>query len=204
MGTEWCEFGLFCTLLQIVEWTFLKESNSFVFSSHRTSYFTCQDGTCVWVPVMSIPLWPPATPQTNTNTGPLSECANHHFKTIVPLYALAYYEMGILNCMQLACRFFSFLFFRLLTMTFNLFLYIEEVNCCCCCCCWEVWGGNHSVPLLKEAFKLNYKTWEQPRCSVLTSPSFVSSQPIRRVRYVNLTVNIFPVWHVSKITQWTN
>ena len=97
------------------------------FVSRRTSYSSTRDCTCVWVPVMSILLSPCATPQTNTSSGPLSKCANHHFTSSYSICIRHTEYIRILYCMQL--------FFRSMTLSFNLFLYIEEVNCCC----WRVW-----------------------------------------------------------------
>lgn len=125
-------FCFFCELILDFRFLFMKVI-VLSFSSYRTSYSSSQDGTCVSVPVMSIPLWPSATPQTDTSSGPSSECANYHF---------------ILYCMQLTCR-----GFRLLTtLSFNLFLYIEELNCCC----WKVWtlGETTVCHCWKEALKL--------------------------------------------------
>lgn len=149
-----------------------KESNSFVFSSCRTSYFTSQDWTCVWAPVTSVPLWPPATPRTDTSTGPSSERGGAHLNRTVPLPASGYYEMSKLYWML------QFFFFRAQTTTFNLFLYIEDWAAAAAGK-FSILGEHHSVPLLKEALKQcsdwdsELKILEQWRWSVLESASSV-------------------------------
>lgn len=76
---------------------------SFVWSPYRTSWYTSLDGTGVWVPVMIIPLWPPATPLIDTSSGPSSDCADDHF--IVSVYAHTHYDTLTWDCIRLTCRF---------------------------------------------------------------------------------------------------
>lgn len=64
-----------------------------------------------------------------------------------------------------------------MTLSFNLFLYVEELNCCC----WEVWtlGEATACHCWKDALTqcslsdCELRFLEQWRCTVLTSASFV-------------------------------
>lgn len=78
MGTEGCEFdGLYFRLcdLTLIHTFFLKGLQHESSVSYRTSYSTFLEGTCVWQPARIIPPWLAATPQTDTSSGPSSECA---------------------------------------------------------------------------------------------------------------------------------
>lgn len=104
-------------------------------------------------------------------------------------------------CMQLTL-FFSF--FRSMTLSFfNLFLYVEELNCCCC---WKVWtlgeiqcltaGRKHWNNAPQSDCELSFI--EQWRCTVLTVPLLClrcfhyckSPQPFR-IRPIKPTLNMF-------------
>lgn len=104
--------------------------------------------------------------------------------------------------MQLPCSF----LFRLLTLSFNLFLYIEELNWCC----WEVWtlGETTVCHCWKEALEqcsqsdCELSFLQRWRCTVLPSASFVFemfsllqvfTSNTCSIRYIKPTLNIFPV-----------
>ncbi len=85
-------------------------------------------------------------------------------------------------------------------LSFNLFLYIEELNCCCC---WEVWTVCHCwKEALFQCFQSDceLRFLEQWRCTVLPSASFVFetfsllqvfTTNTCSIRYIKPTLHIF-------------
>lgn len=102
----------------------LQRVTALSFVSSRTTYFTSRGSTCVWALVMNVSLWPHATHPTDSSSGPSSDAS---------LFALGCSERSSL-CWVLQFCLFSCCFD---TLTFNLFLYIED----------RAAAGKFSVPL---------------------------------------------------------
>lgn len=94
--------------------------------SLRTTYFTSRDSTCVWALVMNVSLWPRATHPTDSSTGPSSDAS----------LCLHWDALKWVHDAE-RCSFVFSVLSRARTMTFNLFLYIED---------WAA-AGKFSIPL---------------------------------------------------------